>query len=148
MLKVLIIFAIVQISLSQTPVKRCGSKPMPTAVYFGGRQNFCTSPPCKLKRGTTAITEIDFISPIDTKTAVPRATAKVFGMQVDLKLNKQNGCSMLKNGCPLVKGATSSFKLVKPVEKDALTGTADVQYILIGDNDRAIFCFTLKTTVV
>lgn len=151
MLKVFVAFAIFHLALAQTPVKSCGNgKPMPKAVYFGGKDNICTKLPCILKRGKTAVTEIDFASPINTKTVTPKATAKVFGMQMDLKLGVQAlaACKMLKKGCPLIKNDPTSFKLVKPVEKNAMVGTADVEYTLVGDNNQLIFCYKLKTTVV
>lgn len=151
MLKLFTIFALVHIALAQTPVKSCGNgKLLPKAVYFGGKQNVCTKPPCILKRGSTAVTEIDFTSPINSQTVTPKAFARVFGMQMDLKLGVQAAaaCKLLKNGCPVVKGDLTSFKLVKPVEKNAMTGTADVEYTLVGDNNQPIFCYKLKTTVV
>lgn len=151
MLKVFVVFAIFHLALAQTPVKSCGNgKPLPKAVYFGGKANLCSKPPCILKRGKPAVTEIDFASPINTKTVTPKATAKVFGMQMDLKLGVQAAaaCKMLKKGCPVAKGDPTSFKLVKPVEKSAMVGTADVEYSLYGDSNQMIFCYKLKTTVV
>lgn len=151
MFKVFVIFAILHLTLAQTPVKSCGNgKFVPKAVYFGGKGNHCTKPPCILKRGKTAVTEVEFSSPINSKTVTPKATAKVFGMQMDLKLGVQAAaaCKLLKKGCPLIKGDPTSFKLVKPVEKNAMVGTADVEYTLIGDNNQQIFCYKLKTTVV
>lgn len=151
MLKTFVILAILHVAIAQTPIKSCGNnKPVPKAVYFGGKDNYCTKPPCILKRGKTGITEVEFSSPINSKTVMPKATAKVFGMQMDLKLGVQaaTACKLLKKGCPLIKGDPTSLKLVKPVEKSAMVGTADVEYTLVGDNNQQIFCYKLKTTVV
>lgn len=151
MLKIFLVFTIFQLALAQTPVKSCGKgKPVPNAVYFGGKDNFCTKSPCILKRGKTAVTEINFSSPINSKIVTPKATAKVFGMQMDLKLGVQAAaaCKMMKKGCPIIRSDPNSFKLVKPVEKNAMVGTADVEYSLFGDNNQLIFCYKLKTTIV
>lgn len=151
MLKLFVAFAVFHVAFAQTPVKSCGNgKPMPKAVYFGGKDNICTKLPCILKRGKTTVIEIDFSSPINTKTVTPKATAKVFGMQMDLKLGVQPAaaCKLLKKGCPLIKNDPTSFKLVKLVEKNAMVGTADVEYTLVGDRNQLIFCYKLKTTVV
>lgn len=149
MFKVLIVLALVAVTLAQTPVKPCGNAPVPKAVYFGGKQNFCTKPPCVLKRGKTGITEVEFTSPINSKTIMPKAKAKVFGMQIDLNLGVQaaSACKLLAKGCPLTKGDQAMLRLVKPVEKTAMTGSADVEYTLVGDNNQVIFCYKLKTVV-
>lgn len=151
MLKAIIIFVLVPAIIAQTPVKSCGNgKLLPKAVYFGGKENYCTKPPCILKRGKAASTIVEFISPINSKTVFPKAKAKVFGMPIDLNLGvTANGtCNLLKRGCPLIKGDSSTLTLVKPVERSAMVGTADVEYILHGDNNQTIFCYKLKTTVV
>ena len=151
MFKLILVLAFVSTILAQTPVKPCGNgKILPKAVYFGGRQSFCSQPPCILKRGKTGITEIDFTSPINTKTIMPKATAKVFGMTIDLKLGvtPASACALLQKGCPLRKGDLTSIKIAKPVEKSAMVGTADVEFSLVGDNNQSIFCYKLKTTVV
>lgn len=152
MFKFLIILALVQATvIAQTPVKSCGNGQLvPKAVYFGGKENFCSSPPCTLKRGKTGITEVEFTSPINSKTIMPKAKTKVFGIPFDLDLGVQaaSACKLLSKGCPLMKGDTTTFKLVKPVEKNAMTGTADVEYTLVGDNNQVIFCYKLKTVVV
>lgn len=151
MLKVLVIFALAQAIFAQTPVKSCGNgQAMPRAVYFGGRQSFCTKPPCILKRGKQAITEVDFTSPINSQTITPKAKAKVFGMSFDLNLGVKasSSCKLLGKGCPLLKGDSTTFKLVKDVELSATKGNADVEYSLVGDGGKTIFCYKLKTVVV
>lgn len=151
MLKLLVILAFVPAILAQTPVKSCGKGLfVPKAVYFGGKQSFCSKPPCVLKRGKTAVTEIEFTSPINSNTIIPKAMTKVFGMPINLNLGiqKASACNALKGGCPLIKNSPTSFELVKPVEQNAMVGTADVEYSLVGDNNQIIFCYKLKTTVV
>lgn len=151
MLKALVILSLVAATFAQTPVKSCGKGLfVPKAVYFGGKENFCSKPPCILKRGKTAVTEVEFTSPYDTNTIIPKAKAKVFGMPIDLDLGVRgaSACSGLAGGCPLIKNSPTSFKLVKPVEQKAMVGTADVEYSLVGDNNQVIFCYKLKTTVV
>lgn len=152
MFKILIILAVASATFAQTPVKPCGSGHlMPKAVYFGDRTNYCRKAPCELKRGKTGITEVDFASPINSKTVMPKAKAKVFGMQIDLDLGVHqpaSACKLLTKGCPLARGDLTTFKLSKTVEKKAMTGTADVEYSLVGDNNQVIFCYKLKTVVV
>lgn len=152
MLKLLVILAIAPAIFAQTPVKPCGKgQQMPKAVYFGGKANYCTKAPCELKRGKTGISEIDFVSPINTKSIMPKAKTKVFGMQIDLDLGVHQAsaaCKLLTKGCPLQRGDLTTFKLAKVVEKNAMTGTADVEYSLVGDNNQVIFCYKLKTIVV
>ncbi|CRK95147.1 CLUMA_CG008624, isoform A [Clunio marinus] len=151
MLKVVIILALSSAVFAQTPVKSCGKgQLLPKAVYFGGKESFCTKSPCVLKRGKTGITEVEFISPINSQSIMPKAKAKVFGMSIDLNLGVKaaSACKFLKSGCPLEKGKPALFKLVKPVEKNAMTGTADVEYTLVGDDNQVIFCYKLKTVVV
>lgn len=151
MWNVIIILVLAPAIFAQTPVKSCGNgKLLPKAVYFGGKESFCTKPPCILKRGRTASTEVEFTSPINSKTVMPKAKAKVFGMPIDLNLGVQaaSACNLLKRGCPLIRGDSTTFTLVKPVERSAMVGTADVEYSLVGDNNQIIFCYKLKTTVV
>lgn len=151
MFKVLVIFVLAEAILAQTPVKPCSKGQLiPRAVYFGGKENFCTKPPCVLKRGKTATSEVEFVSPFNSKTIMPKARAKVFGLPIDLNLGIQatSTCKLLNKGCPISKGELTTFKLVKPVESNAVPGTADVEYSLIGDNNKTIFCYKLKTTVI
>lgn len=151
MFKVFFVLALAPAILAQTPVKPCGKgQLLPKAVYFGGRDNVCTHPPCTLKRGKTATTEIEFTSPINSMTITPKAKTKFLGMPIDLDLGIQSAtaCKLLKSGCPLNKGEATILKLVKPVEKSAMTGSADVEYSLVGDGNQVIFCYKLKTNVV
>lgn len=136
---------------AQTPVKSCGNgKFVPKAVYFGGKDNFCKKPPCILKRGKTATSEVEFVSTINSGRIIPKAVTKIFGIPIDLDLGIQpaSACKLLQKGCPLVKNEPSTFKLVKPVPQSSRVGTADVEYSLIGDNNQIIFCYKLKTTIV
>lgn len=150
MLKVFVILSLAAAVSAQTPVKPCGNgQIVPKAVYFGGKENLCTKPPCVLKRGKMGITEVEFVSPINSNTITPKAKMKVLGFPIDLSLGIQAAaaCKLLRNGCPLIRGETTSFKLAKTVEKDARTGAADVEYSLVGDNNQVIFCYKLKTVV-
>lgn len=151
MLKLFAILVLAQAVLAQTPVKSCGNgKPVPSAVYFGGKDHFCTKAPCILKRGKTAVSEIEFVSPINSRTITPKAVTKVFGLKIDLDLGVKaaSACGLLQHGCPIVRGNRETFKLIKPVEKNARAGTADVEYSLLGDDNQTIFCYKLKTSVV
>lgn len=150
MFKLIVILTLTTVVFAQTPVKSCGKgKLTPKAVYFGGKESFCMKPPCILKRGKVASTEVEFSSPINSKSVTPKAFTKVLGLPIELNLGLQptSTCSFLKNGCPLIKGETTSFKIVKAVEMNAQVGTADVEYSLLGDNQQVIFCYKLKTTV-
>lgn len=151
MIQFLVLALFATVGFAQTPVKPCGKgQIVPEAVYFGGRDNYCTKPPCVLKRGKTGITEVRFTSAINSNSIMPKAKAKVFGLPMDLDLGVQanSACKLLDKGCPLVKGVPTTFKLVKPVGKNSMTGTADVEYTLFGDNNQVIFCYKLKTVVV
>lgn len=151
MLKLFLIIVLAEVILAQTPIKSCGNGQLtPRAVYFGGKGNFCSKPPCVLKRGKTAVSEVEFISPFNSKNIMPKARAKVFGLPIDLNLGIQaaSTCKLLSKGCPISKGELTTFKLVKPVESNAVPGTADVEYSLVGDNNKTIFCYKLKTTIV
>lgn len=151
MLKALVVLLLFTATFAQTPVKSCGKGLLlPKAVYFGGKESFCSQPPCILKRGETAVTEVEFTSPVDSNSITPKAKAKVFGMPIDLDLGVQaaSACKMLSGGCPLIKNNPTSFKLVKPVEPKAMVGTADVEYSLVGDGNQVIFCYKLKTKIV
>lgn len=136
--------------LSQTPIKSCGKgKNLPIAVYFGGKESFCIKPPCILKRGKIATTEVEFTSPINSQTIMPKALIRAFGIAVELELEipPALACSLLIKGCPVVRGDKTSLKLIKAVELDTKVGTAEVEYSLLGDNQQVIFCYKLKTTV-
>lgn len=151
MLKVLVILSLAAATFAQTPVKSCGKGLfVPKAVYFGGKETFCSKPPCILKRGKTAVTEVEFTSPFNSKTITPKAQAKVFGLPITLDLGAQaaSACNLLTGGCPLIRNKPTSFRLIKPVEQKAMVGTADVEYSLVGDDNQVIFCYKLKTTVV
>lgn len=150
MLKFFLILALASSAMAQTPVKSCGKgKPLPKAVYFGGKDSYCMKPPCILKRGKIASTEVEFTSPINSKTITPKASTTVFGLSIDLNLGilPSTTCSLLKNGCPVIRGDLTSFKVVKAVEPNTKVGTAEVEYSLLGDNQQVIFCYKLKTTV-
>lgn len=150
MFKILVIFAFASVALAQTPVKSCGhGKPQPKAVYFGGKESFCMKPPCIIKRGKIASTEVEFVSPINSQTVMPKAMTRVFGLEMDLNLGIKPAatCSLLEKGCPLAKGDRTSLKIVKTVEMETRVGTAEVEYSLLGDNQQVIFCYKLKTTV-
>lgn len=152
MLKALVILSLVAATFTQTPVKSCGKGLyVPKAVYFGGKQKFCSKPPCVVKRGTTEVTEVEFTSPYNSNTIVPKAKTKFFGMDVEVNLANVNGassCNDLAGGCPLIKDRPTSFKFVKSVEQKTMVGTAEVEYLLVGDNKQVIFCFKLETRVV
>ena len=138
---------------AQTPVQACTTGPLPTAVYFGGKDNFCTAPPCDVFRGSDGLTEVDFSSAFVTNTIRPNVRARVFGINIDYQLpddvvNNSCGVSLTRGSCPLAVGAETTFRLQMPVETTSPRVTTEVTFTLFGDNNQVIFCYRIQTRVV
>ena len=154
MFRLLALIALVPAILAQTPVQRCDNgAPLPTAVYFGGKDNFCTAPPCDVFRGSDGLTEVDFSSTFATNTITPNIRARVFGIMITYQLpddvqNNSCGVSLTSGSCPLAPGAETTFRLQMPVDPTSPRVSTDVIFTLFGDNNVPIFCYRIATRVV
>lgn len=155
MLRFIVLIAFVSAAAAiSTPVRECGAGiRMPTNVYFGGRDNFCTAEPCQVVRGSDGYTEVDFVVPFDTNTVTPQVKAKVFGITIEYDLPKEviaDGCShvLVKGTCPLKTGEEAIYGLSLPVDPSTPSVSTEMQFTLFGDNKNIIFCYKLSTNVV
>lgn len=156
MFKLLAVLAFVPAILAQTPVRQCvGNFPLPTAVWFGSRENPCTAAPCDLSRsGGVGVTYVDFEVPFNAATIMPRVRATVFGsVTVIPELPEEiarNPCGILTGGssCPLSAGQHASYRLALPIDPTTPLIPSDNEITLFGENNEVIFCYRLQNQLV
>lgn len=154
MFKLLIVLAFVPAIFARTPVRECtGGNPLPTAVFFGSRDNPCTAPPCDISRASGAgITYVDFTPAFDTQEILPQVRATVFGINIIQQLPADiaaNPCGILTKGsCPLSANVPAAYALRLPVEPGTPLVPTDTEITLFGDNNQIIFCYRLQSRVV
>lgn len=157
MFKLLAVLAFVPAILAQTPVRQCvGDLPLPTAVWFGSRENPCTAAPCDLSRsGGLGVTDVDFNVPFDADTIMPRVRATVFGGAVTITQElpdeiRNNPCGILTEGsaCPLSAGQSASYRLALPIDPTTPLIPSDTEITLFGANNEVIFCYRLQNVLV
>jgi len=169
MLRIVLFFTILCTSaLASTPVRSCPGIPLPKAVYFGGRENYCRAEPCNVSwvrcwyayvinsfqvhRGSDGVTEVDFSPAFVTSEIYPRVRATVFGITIEYDLGPatHGACKLsLINGiCPLGPNDNATFRLALPVATNTPTVTSNVNFTLFGDDMVPIFCYQVRSTVV
>lgn len=87
----------------------------------------------------------------DTKKL--RAHAKAFldgvALPYDVPNEDLNACNFLKNAtCPLQKGEIVHYELIVPVDAPVTGPTVELEFELIADNDKIVFCLKCKVKVV
>jgi hypothetical protein len=139
---------------ARTPVRACANnQPLPTAVFFGSRENPCLAAPCDISRNSgSGITFVDFTPSFRAETILPRVRATVFGVTVTQDLPADiaaNPCSILTDGssCPLEANVPASYGLRLPIETSTPLVTTDTEITLFGTNNQVIFCYRLQTRV-
>lgn len=67
----------------------------------------------------------------------------------DVPKNRRDACPHLKNAeCPLVPGQQVHYELVAPVDAPITGPTVDLQFELIDDDNKDVFCLRAKVTIV
>lgn len=154
MYKFLVILAVVPAILAQTPIRPCpNGLPMPTAAFFGTRENHCTAEPCPLSRTQGfAATIVDFTPVVSTPSIRPHVRATVFGnidwiqeLPADVV---NNPCGILTQGsCPIVGNTPHSYRLELPVDTSIPLISTDTEVTLFAANDQVIFCYRITNQI-
>lgn len=90
MLKLIAIFAIVPIIFAASPMHQCtgqwSGRPLPTAVFFGGRENPCLQEPCSVFQSIgTGTTYIDFTPNRQITGLHAELWARVIGLVIQVR---------------------------------------------------------------
>ncbi|KAG4074456.1 hypothetical protein HA402_015745 [Bradysia odoriphaga] len=130
-----------------TNVRTCtGYRPPPHEVRVRG----CTSMPCTVRRGTEAIMDLEFTTPVSSNTLRPVVFASVLGATIEYPLpdHLQNACNHIRpNGCPLAAGTTTSYNFVFAVNPLYPPVTVGVEVNLLNQDNVAVTCFIVDIAV-
>lgn len=67
----------------------------------------------------------------------------------DVPKEDLNACNFLKNAtCPLQKGEIVHYELIAPVDAPMPGPTVDMEFELIADNEKTVFCLRCKVHIV
>lgn len=154
MFKLITILAILPaIAFSASPMRQCQgtTRPLPTAVFFGGRTNPCLVEPCPVFRTIgSGTTYIDF-TPNRQITAIRgELRARVLGLVVTHPLPPsmiENPFSYLIGPNPIPANTPVTFNLTVPVEPDTPLVTSVNIFTLFDQNNQAIFCYEIQSVV-
>lgn len=157
MFKLFVFLVALPAIFARTPARSCGEGiPMPTAVFFGSRENPCLAEPCNISRsGLIGVTYVDFVVGADAASIRPQVQATLFGGSVTIIQEMpteilNNPCSILTDGsCPLSAGQTASYRLALPVDPSTPLLSTATEITLFGATDaHIIFCYRLTTQLV
>lgn len=156
MFKLLILLVAVPAILARTPFRACtGGRPVPTAVFFGSRENPCLAEPCNISRaGGIGVTYVEFTTPFAARSIMPQVQATVFNgsltfiQELPVEITN-NPCQILTQGsCPLAAGQQAAYRLELPVDPSTPLIPTETQITLFGENEQVIFCYRLGTTLI
>lgn len=153
MFKFTIILAIFPIIFAASPFHQCQrtTRPLPDAVFFGGRVNPCLSEPCPVFRSIgSGTTYIDFTVNRQITGLRPELRARVLGLTVthDLPADMMNNpWSYLIGSNPLTPGSRATFNLTVPVEPDTPLVTSVNIFTLFDQSNNPIFCYEIQSVV-
>lgn len=128
-----------------TPVKfkDCGSK---TGSIKTVDVSGCDKFPCKLKRGTEVLVQVDFNSAVDTKKLTAVVHGKIGGIPLPFPLPNADGCkSNIK--CPVTKGTENLYKAKIPVSSHYPKVQVVVEWELKDDQSNDVFCFLIPAVI-
>lgn len=153
MFKITIFLAILPVIFSASPFHQCRGtgRPLPNAVFFGGRENPCLQEPCPVFRSIgSGTTYIDFAVNRRVTNLRPELRARVLGLTVthDLPASMMNNpWSYLIGPNPLEPNNVATFNLTVPVEPDTPLVTSVNIFTLFDQNNEAIFCYEIQSVV-
>lgn len=155
MLKFLAILAVFPaLSLAASPMHPCQNSnlPLPTAVFFGGRENPCLSEPCPVFRSVgSGTTLIDFTPNRQVTGLRGELRARVLGLVVSHPLPpsmQENPWNyLIGSGNPIAANTPVTFNLTLPVESDTPLVTSVNIFTLFDQNNHGIFCYELQSVV-
>jgi ML domain len=107
--------------------------------------------PCKFKKGTELSAKMIFSLNAPTNTLKPKVSAKVFGMNmnIDVPKEQQNACAHLENlNCPLQPNQDVIYTVKMPISKSTPTVKTELEINLIGDNNKSHVCFKIDSEIV
>jgi ML domain len=149
-----VILSILPIIFGDSPFHQCRltNRPLPRAVFFGGRESPCRSEPCPVFRSVgSGTTYIDFTTTRQITGLRPELRARVIGITVDHQLPNSmmtNPWSYLIGGSnPLPAGSSVTFNLTVPVEPSTPLVTSVNIFTLWDQNNQAIFCYEIESVV-
>lgn len=116
----------------------CGS----TAEIISVQVEPCSSDPCVMKRGTRASLYFEIVADQDSNTAKLIATAKVFGIDLQVPGFKSNMCDGIVK-CPIVKGQNYKGKISMTLPTIAPMGEVPLTVKVKGDKGVSV-CATAK----
>lgn len=155
MFKFVVILAVLPaLSMAASPMTQCRgtNHPLPTAVFFNGRQNPCTREPCAIFRSVgTGTTLIDFTPNRQITSIRGELRARVLGLTVSHPLPpsmQQNPWNyLIGSSNPISANQPVTFNLTLPVESDTPLVTSVNLFTLFDQNNQAIFCYEIQTVV-
>ncbi|KAG4076398.1 hypothetical protein HA402_005841 [Bradysia odoriphaga] len=128
-------------------VRSCSSKkPLPLSVEVDG----CNKEPCKVINKSNIHFAINFEVPEETEKLRAHAKAFLEGVLLPYDVPKEDldACKFLKNAtCPLQKGEIVHYELIAPVNAPMAGPTVDLEFELIGDDDKIAFCVRCKVRI-
>lgn len=84
-----------------------------------------------------------------TLTATAKAFLEDILLPYDVPKNRRDACKHLKNAeCPLTEGQQVHYELVAPVDAPMAGPTVDLQFELVDDSGKDVFCLKAKVTIV
>lgn len=156
MFKLVAIFAILPIILARSPMSPCtqrwAGRPLPTAVFFGSRENPCLQEPCSVFQSLgSGTTYIDFTPNRQITGLHAELWARVIGLVIQHPLPD----TMIANPWNYVVGATNpiaagqavTFNLTVPVPSDVPQIDSTNIFTLYDQNNTPIFCYEIRTNV-
>lgn len=155
MLKLFAIIAILPaLSLAASPMHQCRNSnlPLPTAVFFGGRENPCLSEPCPVFRSVgSGTTFIDFTPNRQITSIHGELRARVLGLTVTHPLPPSMQQSpwnyLIGSSNPIAPNTPVTFNLTLPVESDTPLVTSVNIFTLFDQNNQGIFCYEIQSVV-
>lgn len=155
MFKLIAILAVLPaIAFSASPMSTClrTTHPLPTAIFFGGRENPCRTEPCPVFRSIgSGTTYIDFTPNRQITGLRPELRARVLGLNIqhplpqDMQDNPFN--YLLGSSNPIAANTPVTFNLTVPVEPDTPLVTSTNLFTLFDQNNQVIFCYEISTVV-
>lgn len=139
------------------PCKVVNKSKIHFAINFEVRKFVLNLRPLVLISTYTIQTTFSFVSQkfslIAEETENLRAHARAFleGVLLPYDVPKEDldACKFLKNAsCPLQKGEIVHYELIAPVDAPMAGPTVDLEFELIGDNSKIVFCLRCKVRIV
>lgn len=114
----------------------------------------CNTMPCPFRRGTTAVMDMDFSSPMHATHLTPVIFANVLGIEIRYPVPDDliDGCGDVSpNGCPLSAGTRTTYNFRFPINPSYPPVTVGVRLELRNgtsqDDGAVLACFGVDVAV-